>query len=230
MLLYTKDIYGGTMSDNTCERTRPGGLPKLSKKLDFYQVISGLLLTCFIFGHLLLVSSVLLGTGVFDAICYILEVTYIEILVTPAILLLIFAHFLIAARKMPFRQGEFLTFVEHSKAMKHPETWAWLIQVITAVCLLALASTHVFQVMSDLPITAAKSAARVQEMGSLFYFSLLICAWLHVGIGIFRMGVKYGFITMKNRKDYTKKLMILVALCMLLGIIAEMRLSSLILG
>ncbi len=218
------------MLDNACGRTKPGGLPRASKKLDFYQVISGLLLTCFIFGHLLLVSSVLLGTSVFDSICWILEVTYLEIIVTPAILLLVFAHFLIAARKMPFRQGEFITFMEHSKAMKHPETWAWLIQIVTAICILALASTHIFQVMSDLPITAAKSAARVQEMGSLFYFSLLIVAWLHVGIGIFRMGVKYGYITAKNRKDSTKKLMIIIAICMLLGIVAEMRLSSIILG
>ncbi len=218
------------MSENVCSTFQGKKLSTCTKRLDFFQVISGVLLTVFIFGHLLLVSSMLLGQGVFNSLAYFLEVTYIEVIILPVILLLMFAHFLIAARKMPFRQGEFLTFMEHSKSMKHPETWAWLIQIITAICLLALASTHMIEVLADLPITAEKSAIRVQETGSLFYIALLLCSWLHVGVGIFRIGVKYGYITAANRKVMTKKLLILIGICLALGFITELRLSTLVIG
>lgn len=219
------------MSQDVYIRTKPNSVPKASKKLDFYQVLTGILLACFIFGHLLLVSSVLLGTNVFDGLAWILEELYIAQFILPAILLLVFAHFLIAARKMPFRQGEFVTFLSHARSMKHPETWAWLVQIVTAVIILALASTHIIEVMSDLPITAEKSAARMQEgSGAWFYISLLLCSWFHVGIGIFRMGVKYGYITIKNRKSVTKKILILICVCLILGFIAEIRYSTLALG
>ncbi len=218
------------MAHDVYIRTKPGEIPKTSKKLDFYQVLSGVLLACFIFGHLILVSSILFGEGFFNGLAHFLEVTYLEILVLPAILFIMFAHFIIAARKMPFRQGELSIFVSHAKSMNHPETWAWLVQIVTAIFILGLASTHIFQVMTDLPITAEKSAMRVQEMGSLFYITLLFSVWLHVGVGIFRMGVKYGYITMKNRKSVKKKLLILVAVCILLGIISEMRYAALAIG
>ncbi len=201
-----------------------------SKRLDFYQMLTGILLTCFVFGHLLLVSSVLFGKDFFNSLAYFLEVTYIEFLIFPFILFVMFAHFLIAARKMPFRQGELSTFIAHSKSMRHLETWAWLIQVITAIIILALASTHIFQVMTDLPITAEKSALRVQSTGSLFYIALLFSSWLHVGIGIFRMGVKYGYITMKNRKKVTKSLILMICFCILLGIVTEITYNTLVLG
>ncbi len=202
-------------------------LPKSSKKLEFYQVATGILLTCFIFGHLLLVSSILLGVNFFNALAYFLEVTYIELLILPIILLIMFTHFIVAARKFPFRQGELVAMYKHSKSMKHAATWAWSIQAITAIALLALASTHIFQVLLDLPITAEKSAARMQADGAtLFYSALLFCSWLHVGIGIFRLGVKYGYITAENRSCCAKKLAIVIALCIFLGFLAEIMYNS----
>ncbi len=216
----TNDVYA-------CKKS---SLPEQSKKLDFYQVITGALLTCFIFGHLVLVSSILFGKDFFNGLAYFLEFTYIEFIILPLILFIMFAHFLIAARKMPFRQGEFIAFLKHAKSMKHCATWAWLIQIITAIIILALASTHIFQVMVDLPITAEKSAIRVQATGSCFYIALLLAVWLHVGIGIFRMGVKYGYIRTDNRKKVSKGLIILVLICILLGIITEIRYNTLALG
>ncbi len=204
-----------------------GALPKSSRKLEFYQVATGILLTCFIFGHLLLVSSILLGVNFFNGLAYLLEVTYIELIILPLILIIMFAHFIVAARKFPFRQGEMLAMYKHSKMMKHPETWAWAVQAITAIALLALASTHIFQVFLDMPITAEKSAARMQvENAGLFYTALLLCSWLHVGIGIFRLGVKYGYINKENRQSCTKKIAIIVAVCVCLGFIAEMKYMS----
>ncbi len=207
--------------------TGSNALPKCSKKLEFYQVATGILLTCFVFGHLLLVSSILLGVNFFNALAYFLEVTYIELLILPIILIIMFTHFIVAARKFPFRQGEMKAMYNHSKSMKHPETWAWAVQAITAIALLALASTHIFQVLLDLPITAEKSAARMQTEGAtLFYTALLFCSWLHVGIGVFRLGVKYGYITAANRACSTKMIAIAIAVCICLGFITEMKYVS----
>lgn len=215
------------MSQYACSPTNSAPLPCASKKLDFYQVLTGVLLIAFIFGHLLLVSSVLLSPKLLNWIAVILEETYIAQFMGPFIFLLILVHFVIAARKMPFRQGELITFWRHAKSMRHWETWAWLVQIITALIIIAFAFTHVYQVMADLPITAAKSAARVQAAGgTCFYVTLLLAAWLHVGIGIFRIGVKYGYVTAALRKKFTKYLIIVVLACIFLGFMTEIRFST----
>ncbi len=201
------------------------GLP--SKRLDFFQVLSGVLLGLFVFGHLCLVSSILLGAEVFDFIAYWLEEVYIAQAVLVGIFLLIILHFIIAARKMPFRQGELTNYIKHAKAMQHHETTCWLTQCLTGVVLIALALIHVFEVLMDLPITTEKSALRVQRTGAtFFYLLLLLSAWVHVGIGIFRMGVKYGFIKTANRKKITVGICCLIVACLIIGFITENHLSN----
>ncbi len=215
------------MSNDGSNKSKYGVLGLQSKRLDFFQVLSGVLLGVFVFGHLCLVSSILLGADIFDFIAYWLEEIYIAQLVLVGIFLLVIAHFVIAARKMPFRQGELTNFYQHAKAMHHKETTAWLTQVATGIILLALALIHVFEVLMDLPITTAKSAERVQRTGAtLFYTFLLVSCWLHVGIGIFRMGAKYGFIKTANRKFATAFIIGLVIVCVGLGFVTETHLSN----
>ncbi len=210
------------------QQKNKGIFEKVSKRLDFFQLLSGILLALFVFGHLFLVSSVLISPKLLDDLAWFLEEIYIAQFIALSIFLLIIAHFIIAARKMPFRQGEISTFIRHAKSMKHNETWAWCLQVITGVFLLFLALTHIYQVMTDLPITALKSVERVQASGGhLFYFALLLSAWFHVGIGIFRMGVKYGFITAKTRKNTLKYIVIIVSICIFIGFMTELRLTVL---
>ncbi len=216
------------MSSRNSAKSKYNQLGIPSKRLDFFQVLSGVLLAIFVFGHLCLVSSVLLGPQVFDGLAWFLEEIYIAQIILPGIFLLIILHFVIAARKMPFRQGELTAFFKHSKAMKHKETWAWLAQVITGIVLIAFALIHVWEVLSDLPITTEKSAARIQAPGaSLFYLVLMFAAWIHVGIGIFRMGVKYGYITAAIRKKATFYIAMLVLACLCIGLLTEWRFSAL---
>jgi fumarate reductase subunit C len=53
----------------------------------------------------------------------------------------------------------------------------------------------------DLPITAAKIARRIQGgWWLLFCVILLTMIELHAGVGIYRIGVKWGYIRRANRE------------------------------
>lgn len=174
-------------------------------RLDVMQMLSGVLLIVFLWAHLMLVSSVLISPKVMDAIAWFFETTYMAQVGGPLIGLLIFTHFLLAARKMPWRAQESNAFIKHSVMMHHKDTWLWLAQVVTALLILVMASIHMWVVLTDLPITAVKSAARIQSGTWLpFYLVLLPLAEIHVGIGFYRIGVKYGYITKANRKWYQR--------------------------
>ncbi|MCG8531772.1 MAG: succinate dehydrogenase/fumarate reductase cytochrome b subunit [Desulfovibrionales bacterium] len=174
-------------------------------RLDFFQMLSGVLLILFLWAHLLLVSSVLISPSLMNGIAWFFEETYMAQIGGPLIGLLIFAHFLLAARKMPWRVQEQNAFIKHSIMMHHKDTWLWLVQVVSALAILVMAGTHMWVVLTDLPITAAKSAARIQNGQWLpFYLILLPLAEMHVGIGFYRIGVKYGFITSHSRKWYQR--------------------------
>ncbi len=178
---------------------------KLSGRLDFLQMVSGVLLILFLWSHLVLVSSVILGPGVMNALAWFFEATYMAQIGGPIIFLLMLLHFLLAGRKMPFQGHELKAMRAQSKMMHHKDTTMWLVQVVTALIILVMGSIHMYTVLTTLPITAAKSAARIQEGGWLpFFLVLLPMAEIHVGIGFYRIGVKYGWITRENRKWYQK--------------------------
>jgi fumarate reductase subunit C len=142
----------------------------------------------------------------------------------PIILLLMIYHFVIAARKMPFRAGELSTFWKNAKQLHHKDTWLWLIQVATALIILVMASIHVFNMLTHLPINAARAAERVQGGWLPFYLVLLPAAELHVGIGFYRLGVKYGYITRKTRAFWQRGEYGLMGLFLVIGLLALARL------
>lgn len=192
-------------------------------RLDFPQAVSGVLLACFIGVHLLLEGSVIVSPALTDGIARLLEETYIAQAAAPLIVLLIVFHFCIAARKMPFRAGELRTFIAHSKEMRHADTWLWLVQVVTAVIILVLAFSHVYGVMLDLPIASARSAARLHGGWLAFYLVLLPAVILHTGIGVYRLGVKYGLCTRANRARWRKALWLGMGGYLALGLLGLIR-------
>lgn len=178
---------------------------KLAGRLDFLQMISGVLLILFLWAHLLLVSSVILSPRLMNAIAWFFEATFMAQIGGPVIFALMLFHFILAGRKMPFRTTEQRAFLRHAGMLRHKDTWMWVAQVVTALIILVMASIHMYEVLTDLPITAQKSAARIQHGGWLsFYLILLPMAEIHVGVGFYRIGVKYGFITRENRKWYQR--------------------------
>ena len=177
---------------------------KIAGRMDFFQMASGALLILFLWAHMLLVSSVILSPSLMNGIAWFFEATYMAQIGGPAIFVLMVVHFILAARKMPFKQDEWKTFRVHACMLHHKDTTMWLVQVISAILILVLGAVHMFVVLTDLPITAAKSAARIQSGWLYLYLVLLPMAELHVGVGFYRIGVKYGFIGRNKRKWFQK--------------------------
>lgn len=196
--------------------------------LDWLQMLTGVGLVLFMWSHMILVASVNIGPEVMNTIAHFFEYTYMAQVGGPMIGIIFLFHFVLAARKIPFRTDELLTFWRHSRMLRHTDTWLWMIQVFTAMIILIMGSIHMWTVLKDLPITAAKSAARVQDRFWLvFYLILLPMAELHVGIGLYRIGVKWGVIK-RNRREFFKAFEnILTVFFILIGLITIIRFLTL---
>lgn len=189
-------------------------------RMDFVQAASGVALMLFLWGHSFLVSSEMISPAVMNWIGWFFEATYLAQIFAPVLLLVMVLHFWVAARKMPFRAQELCTFWNHAKSLRHTDTWLWLVQVATAVVVLVLGSAHVLEVLCTLPITAEKSAARIQEGWLPVFGLLLVAAQIHLGIGFYRLGVKYGYITRATRPFWKKTAVALVTGFILLGVLS----------
>ena len=151
--------------------------------LDSLQMLTGAALILFMWSHMVLVASVNLGAGVMDALARFLEHTYMAQVGGPMVGAIFFLHFVLAARKVPFRVEELSAIWKLSRQLRHTDTWLWLVQVFTAMVVLIMGSIHMWTVLTDLPITAAKSAARIQGGFWLaFYLILLPMVEMHVGM------------------------------------------------
>lgn len=191
------------MADQTIARGGRGAV-RTEAYLDLFQMVTGVGLVAFMWTHMVLVASVNLDLGggrVMNAIARFFESTYMAQIGGPVIAAVMLSHFIVAARKIPFRAGEQKAIWRHSVNFNHLDTWLWVVQAATAFIILIMGSIHMWTVLISLPITAAKSAGRIQGgWWLLFYLVLLPMIELHVGIGIYRIGVKWGFIKRANRK------------------------------
>jgi len=203
-----------------------------SALFDWLQMLTGAGLILFMWSHMILVASVNLGAGlklggspdVMNALAEFLEVTYMAQVGGPFIAFSFLLHFVLAARKVPFRSEEQSTVWKLSRQLRHTDTWLWLIQAFTAMVILIMGSAHMWTVLSDFPITAAKSAARIQGgFWLVFYLILLPMVELHVGIGFYRIAVKWGFIRRKGRKGFKKFENILTAIFIVIGLVTLAR-------
>jgi len=196
--------------------------------LDWLQMLTGAVLILFMWSHMILVSSVILGAGAMNALAWFFEATGMAQLGGPLVGLIFLTHFVLAARKVPFRVEQQKVILEHARMMHHADTWLWMVQAVSAMIVLIMGSAHMWIVLTDLPITAAKSAARVQKWPwLLFYLTLLPLVELHVSIGFYRIGVKWGFIRRDNRKKGKKIEWILTGVFVTIGILTLIRFATL---
>lgn len=188
--------------------------------LDFLQMLTGVGLILFMWSHMILVASINLGPSSMNTLARFLEDTYLAQTGGPLIAATFLLHFVLAARKLPFRSQEQKAIWQHSRRLHHLDTWLWIIQAGTAMIVLIMGSIHIWTVLTDLPITAAKSAARIQGgFWLVFYMVLLPLIELHVGIGFYRIGVKWGIITRSNRPFYKRFENILTLMFLVIGAI-----------
>lgn len=188
--------------------------------LDWLQMLSGAALVLFMWCHMILVSSVILSPGLMNAIAWFFEATYMAQIGGPIIFFGFIVHFILAARKIPFTADGQATAYAHARMLRHRDTWLWIVQIVTAMIILVMGAIHMWVVLNDLPITAAKSAARVQSGGWLpFYCILLPMVEAHVSVGAYRILVKWGFINRENRPRFKRYEMYLFGAFIAIGFI-----------
>lgn len=90
---------------------------------------------------------------------------------------------------MPFSPLELREFWRQAKMMHHMDTWLWLVQVATAIVILVMASAHVINILSNLPISADKSAGRPFRAACPLLSGAVRRVDLHIAIGLYRVGV-----------------------------------------
>ena len=214
------------MSLNTAAYTSPSS--RASAYLDGLQMLTGAGLVLFMWSHMILVASVNIGPDVMNTIAAFFEDYYMAQVGGPLIGITFLFHFVLASRKIPFRTNEMSTFWKHSRTLHHTDTWLWAVQAFTAMIILIMGAVHMWTVLTDLPITAAKSAARIQGgFWLVFYLILLPMVELHVGIGFYRIAVKWGLIKRKGRKPFKGFENILTGIFILIGLITIIRFLTL---
>jgi len=187
-----------------------------------YELVSGasgLMLALFMWGHMILVGSILTGERGFDWLAGMLEDYYIAQPTVLAVLALFVVHAALASRKIPAQLRERRRMIELGKGLAHAgrdrpatasaisplqshiESRLWIWQVRTGMVVLVLGSFHVillgFDVLTPLfgdhrGIEALTSMARVRAGLWLPYAILLLCVEFHASVGLYRLAVKWG--------------------------------------
>jgi len=187
-----------------------------------YELISGatgLVLALFMWGHVILVGSILTGERGFDWMATMLEDYYIAQPTVAAIFAMFIVHAIFASRKIPAQLEERRRMIDLAKGLKpsgrehvpsrrdnspfvpHLESMLWIWQVRTGMIILVLGSFHLILIGVDIftplfgeyaGIESATSLSRVAAGLWLPYAILLLCVEFHASVGLYRLAVKWG--------------------------------------
>ena len=187
---------------------------KAARRQLAYEVISGgsgLALALFMWGHMMLVGSILTGELGFEWMATMLEDYFIAQPTVIAIFALFLIHAVLAARKIPAQLEErrvLLKLGRDLKSQPHSESLLWIWQVRTGMAVLVLGSFHLILLSIDvltplfgerIGIEYLTSVARVQAGLWLPYAVLLVCVEFHASIGLYRLAVKWGVFSRLGR-------------------------------
>lgn len=167
---------------------------------------SGALLAVFMWGHMLLVGSILLGQRGFDWMALQLENYYIAQPTVLAIFALFIVHAVFASRKIPAKLRERQQVIALSKDLHrswqpHIDSLLWIWQVRTGMVILVLGSFHIILLGLDVftplygehaGIESETTLARVAAGLWLPYALLLLCVEFHASVGLYRLAIKWG--------------------------------------
>jgi fumarate reductase subunit C len=180
---------------------------------------SGLLLALFMWGHVLLVGSILTGARGFDWLATWLEDYYVAqptVVLVPVLFLL---HAAFAARKIPAKLEERRQILRLSMNLlkgggrrvrgedaaapfrPHLDSLLWIWQVRTGLVILVLGSFHLVLLALDVltplfgdrqGIESATTLARVSGGLWPLYGLLLVSVEFHASVGLYRLAIKWG--------------------------------------
>ena len=195
-----------------------------------HEIVSGgtgLVLALFMWGHVVLVGSILTGERGFDWMATMLEDYFIAQPTVIAIFSLFLIHAVFAARKIPAQLRERKRIIELAKGLRnsgrekvatrteyspfrpHVESMLWIWQVRTGMIMLVLGSFHLILLGLDVftplfgqhaGIESSTTLARVGAGLWLPYAILLICVEFHASVGLYRLAIKWGADLWLSRK------------------------------
>jgi len=165
--------------------------PRLVARIDLIEMISGLLLVLFMFGHLLMLSTILFGPSTMNGLAAFLEDLYLAQIGTAGMAILVLIHFVTAGRKLPLRVREQVMIWRLSKQLRHGDTWLWLVQAVSGMLILLFVAIHLWVVGTTFPIDALKSSGRVANYFGYLYLPMILVVELHVGVGLYRVVTKW---------------------------------------
>jgi fumarate reductase subunit C len=185
---------------------RPVAAPRKARwpaRLDVAQSATGLVLALFMWGHMVFVSSILLGNDAMWTITKLFEGYFlfgrsypaIVSCVVAVVIALFVAHAFLALRKFPINYRQYAAFRGHMKGMRHEDTTLWFWQVVTGFAMFFLASPHLV-VMLTRPDRIGPFESSDRMWSDHFwplYLVLLFAVELHGGIGLYRLAVKWGW-------------------------------------
>ncbi len=189
---------------------------RVPAKLDYIQSATGLFLGLFMWGHMLLVSSILVSENFMYQVTKLLEANFIfdggNPLLVSIFALFVFIVFITHAamgmRKLPGSFKQYQVMKAHAENMGHEDTKLWFIQAFTGFAMFFLGSIHLYIIMTQsAEIGPYASAERVWSnwMWPL-YILLLLAVEFHGTIGLYRLAVKWGWFDGDNPKETRRKL------------------------
>ena len=205
------DLIEGYLGE-TVERKKS----RVPAKLDYLQSATGLILGLFMWGHMLLVSSILVSEDFMYSITKLLEASFIieggsPILVSIVafvIFVIFISHAAMGMRKLPGNFKQYQVMKAHSDNMGHEDTKLWFTQAFTGFAMFFLGSIHLFIIMtnSDAIGPYASSDRIWSEWMWPLYILLLLAVEFHGTIGLYRLCVKWGWFDGKDPKASRIKL------------------------
>jgi fumarate reductase subunit C len=190
-------------------------------RLDLAQSGTGLVLGLFMWVHMLLVASILLGKGSFNFVAKTMELSFLSstghgypsavFIAVFCVFTLFIVHAALGVRKFPITWKQHSIIRSQMGMMKHGDTNLWYWQVVTGFIMFFLGSVHLF-IMLTHPgqIDPYLSADRVfsSSMWPL-YLVLLVCVELHGTIGLYRLCMKWGWFGGKDPVKSRERLQLL---------------------
>ena len=204
---------------------------KMPAKLDFMQSLTGLILGLFIMGHILFEASILISNEMMYKVTIMFEGYYlfgetypgIVSFLAAAVFIIFITHSVIAIRKFPANYKQYKIIKEHTKKIKHEDSYLWIIQVITGFIMFFVGSVHLYiMITQSSNIGPYASAYRIVEeiMGPL-YLILLVSVISHAFIGLYRLALKWGFMegsnTKVSRAKFKKIMQFMIVIYIILG-------------
>jgi len=166
----------------------------ISGTLELATSVSVVALAAFMLMHMSLLSTVLIGAQTMDDLASFLERYYLVQIGAGPLILLAIAHVFLALRKVPTTFQQQWLLARQMRRLNHLDTWTWAFQVLSGAALLAFVSIHLWVMLTDLPIEAAKSGDHVSGVYLWFDAPFVLLVQGHIFVGLYRIAVKWGLL------------------------------------